>query len=191
MKPLHHIKTLAFFTSIALSTGTLAEGLDIKPGLWEIQNQISMNGKQMPDMTQHMAEAQKHMTEMQKNMASMPPDMQEKMKAAMSQNSHMGMTNKGITVCMTQEQINRSEIARDPNSHCKTTDINRSGDKTTIKMHCDAPHEADMTTEVTRISDTEWKSVSHMVAGQRTIENSGSGKWLKTDCGDVKPLAAK
>jgi len=176
------------FISVVFSMIAQAGGLNIKPGLWEIQNQMSMNGKPMPDMAQHAAEMQKGMAEMQKNMASMPPEMQEKMKAALSQNNHMGITDKGITVCMTQEQIDRSEIQHDPNSHCKTVDMQHSGDKTTIKMHCDAPHEADMMTEVTRMSDTEWKSTSHMTSGERTIDSSGHGKWLKADCGDVKPL---
>ena len=177
------------FISILFAVTAQAGGLNIKPGLWEIQNQMSMNGKQMPDMSQHMAEMQKGMADMQKNMANMPPEMQEKMKAAMAQNNRFGMTDKGITVCMTQEQIDRSEIAHDPNSHCKTVDLQHSGDKTTIKMHCDAPHEADMLTEVTRLSDTEWKSTSHMTTGERTIDSNGHGKWLKADCGDVKPLA--
>ncbi len=182
------MKYLILLSFIIVSWSAHAGGLNIKPGLWEIQSQMSMNGQKMPDMQVHMAERQKHMADMQKQIANMPPEMQEKMKAALSQSNRIGMTDKGITVCMTQEQIDRSEIAHDPNSHCKTADISHSGNKTTIKMHCDAPHEADMSTEVTRISDTEWQSVSHMKTAQRTIDSSGSGKWLKADCGDVKPL---
>jgi hypothetical protein len=186
------MKPLILLTLILLPLGAFAEGLNIKPGLWEIQNRVNINGQSMPDMSAHMAEAQKHMAEMQKHMAEMPPEMQERMKAALSQNNHMGMTDKGVTVCMSQDQINRSEIGNhDPDNHCKTTDIQRNGDKTTIKMHCDAPHEADMTTEVTRINDTEWHSITHMTTGGRTIDSTGQGKWLKTDCGNLKPLQSK
>lgn len=190
---LRHTALASFLTTTFLSASafTQAEGLGIKPGLWEIQSQASINGQQMPDMSKQMAEAQKHMAEMKSQMANMPPEMQERMKAAMSQQGHMGMTDKGVTVCMTQEQINRSEIGHDPNNHCKQTDISHSGAKTTIKMHCDSPQEADMVSEVTRISDTEWKSVTHMTTGQRTVDATGSGKWLKADCGDVKPMMQK
>jgi len=182
------MKKLILITTVLFSASTWAGGLNIKPGLWEIQNQMSMNGQQMPDMSQHAAEMQKNRAEMQKHLAEMPPEMQARMKAALSQNNQMGMTDKGVTVCMTQDQIDRSEISRDPNNHCKMTDMQHNGDVTTIKMHCDAPHQADMSTIVTRINDTEWKSTTHMTAGDRTIDSTGHGKWLKADCGDVKPL---
>ena len=184
--------TGALSLTLFVACAAHADGMNIKPGLWEIQSSANMNGQQMPDMAQHMAETQKHMAEMKQQMANMPPEMQERMKAMMPQSGNaMAFTNKGITICLSQDQINRSDIAHDPNNHCKTTDINHSGDKTTIKMHCDAPHEADMSTEVTRISDSEWRSTSHMTRGQRSIDTTGSGKWLKADCGDIKPLTQK
>src|SRR5690348_871139 len=90
------MKRFTLLSLMIFSATAQAGGLDIKPGLWEIQNQMNMNGQQMPEMSQHMAEMQKHMAEMKKHMAEMPPEMQERMKAAMSQGGQMGMTDKGI-----------------------------------------------------------------------------------------------
>ena len=171
------------FISILFSLGAQADGLNIKPGLWEIQHHMNVNGQQMQDMQAHAAEMQKHMAEM-------PPAMQERMKAMMAKNG-MGMTDKGMAICVTADQIAHGFMgANDPKSSgCKTVDMKHSGNHTTMKMHCDAPHQADSTTDITRLSDTQWTSITHMTTEKSEINSESSGKWLKADCGDVKPLA--
>jgi hypothetical protein len=172
-----HRTLFVFATATVLTASAIAaDGPNIKPGLWEIQNQTQVNGQQMPDM--------------QKMMANLPPEAQARMKDAMAKNGGLGMGSKGMTVCMTPDQIARGDVGNPSgNNHCKLVDMTHSGNQTTIKMHCDSPQEADMTTEMTHVSDSEWHSASHMTSGQHVMDSTSSGKWLKADCGDVKPLS--
>ena len=171
------MKQLTFLTLVIFSLCAQAESLNIKPGLWEIQNKMNVNGQEMPDM--------------QKMLAKVPPEMRAQMKAMMEKNG-AGMTDKGVTICVTAEQIARGDMGQhDPDSNCKMTDMKQSGNKTSMKMHCDAPHKADGTTEVTRLSDSQWKSITQMNTEKGAINSEATGKWLKSDCGNVKPAGKK
>lgn len=159
------------------SIGAQADSINIKPGLWEVKNKMNVNGQEMPDMHEMMADV--------------PPEMREQMKGMMEKNG-AGMTDKGMTICITADQIARGEIGQgDPNSDCKMTDMKKSGDKMTMTMHCAAPHKADGNIEMTRVSDTQWKSTMHMKTDQGKMNSESSGKWLKSDCGSVKPTGSK
>lgn len=150
-------------------------GLTIKPGLWEIQHKTSINGSQLPDMQQMMA--------------NVPPGMRGQVEAMMAKNG-AGMTDKGLSVCVTPEQIAKAEFANDPKGHCKTSDIKHTGNKVSLKMHCDDP-KGEGETEVTEVNPEHWTSVTHMTIEEQgkpqAINSEASGKWLKADCGALKP----
>lgn len=162
-----------FFCSSLASSAVYAEGMDIKPGLWEIQHKMAMNGQQMPDM--------------QEMMAQVPPEMREQMKAMMEKNG-AGMTDKGMTICITPEQIAKGDVGtQDPENKCKMTDMKQSSNTMTMNIHCDAPKKADGTTTVTRVSNTQWTSKTEMTTAEGQMKMDAKGKWLKADCGNVKP----
>jgi hypothetical protein len=167
------MKQLTLLCLAIFSLGVHAESLKIKPGLWDVQHSMNVNGQQMPT-TQDM-------------MADVPPEMREKMKDMMAKNG-AAMTDKGITVCITPEQIASGDLGQNnPDNKCKMSDKKQSGNKTTLKVHCDAPNKADGTTEVTRLSDTQWKSTTLLRTEQGEIKSNAEGKWLKSDCGNLKP----
>ena len=181
-------RPILLFISTLFSIAAQAGGLNIKPGLWEIQSQTNVDGKPIMDTSRHRADARNHIDEIQKQMATAPPEKQQRMQAVLAESRHMGMTAKGVSFCLTQEQVNRSDVSHSPNNHCKTVHTLHQGDETTVQMHCDAPRAVDMVTRITRLSDTEWKSTTHVALDNHMVDSSDHGTWLKADCGDVIPF---
>ena len=152
---------------------------DIKPGLWEIQHETSVDGQALPDMN--------------KMLEQVPPEMRGQVQAMMAKNG-AGMTDTGVTICITPEQIANQQYGNDPKSKCKMTDIKREGNVTHMKMLCSQPKGEGETT-VTRLSPESWTSVSKMTMEEQgaphTMNSEATAKWLSSDCGDVKPAAEK
>ena len=152
---------------------------DIKPGLWEIQHQTSVDGQALPDMN--------------KMLEQVPPEMRGQVQAMMAKNG-AGMTNKGMTICITAEQIANQQYGNDPKSKCQMTDMKNEGNVTHMKMLCSKPKGEGETT-VTRLSPESWTSVSKMTMEEQgaphTMNSEATAKWLSSDCGDVKPAAEK
>lgn len=173
------MKPANFFIAAFLSTGctlTFAAGNDIQPGLWEIQHKTRVNGQQMPDMEEMMAKV--------------PPEMRAQMKSMMAQQG-AGISNKGVTICITAEQIAQGETGAEvPESDCKMTDIKQNGNKTNMKMDCTKP-KANGQMEIVRLNDKHWKSATDMKTAEGQMNMEAEGKWLKADCGDVKPQSGK
>ncbi|HSC76546.1 MAG TPA: DUF3617 domain-containing protein [Pseudomonadales bacterium] len=152
------------------------EAKDIKPGLWEIQHKTSMDGQALPDMN--------------KMLEQVPPEMRGQMKAMMEKNG-AGMTDKGLTICITPEQIANQQYGSDPKGQCQVSDIKHDGNVTHMTTVCSKPKGAGETT-VTRLSPEAWTSVSKMTieekGAQHTMDSESTAKWLATDCGAVKPV---
>jgi hypothetical protein len=152
---------------------------DIKPGLWEIQHETSVDGQALPDMN--------------KMLEQVPPEMRGQVQAMMAKNG-AGMTDTGVTICITPEQIANQQYGNDPKSKCKMTDIKREGNVTHMKMLCSQPKGEGETT-VTRLSPESWTSVSIMTMEEQDaphiMNSEATAKWLSSDCGDVKPAAEK
>ncbi len=147
----------------------------IKPGLWEIQHKTAVNGQELPDMQQMMA--------------NVPPGMRGQVEAMMAKNG-AGMTEKGVSVCITQEQINNNTYGMDNKGHCKVSDVQHSGNRTSLKMRCEDPKGEGETT-VTQISPVQWQSTTRMTIEEQgkpqAINSEATGRWLKADCGAIKP----
>jgi len=146
----------------------------IKPGLWEIQHRTVVNGQELPDM--------------QEIMAKVPVAMQGQVKEMMAK-SGAGMTEKGVSVCLTAEQIANGNFGMPSEGRCKISDVQHSGNKTSMKMHCEDPKSEGQTT-VTQISPEQWESTTRMTVEKQgqphTINSEATGKWLKADCGALK-----
>ena len=152
---------------------------DIKPGLWEIQNKTLVDGQALPDMSAMLAQV--------------PPEMRAQVQAMMAKNG-AGMTDKGLTICITPEQIANQQYGNDPKSKCQLSDMKQEGNVTHMKMQCSKPKGEGETT-VTRLSPESWTSVSKMTMEENgaphTMNSEATAKWLNSDCGDVKPAAEK
>ena len=167
--------SVVLFTT-ALSAALVQAEETIKPGLWEVTVKAGVNGQQLPDM--------------QEMLAKVPPEMREQVKAMMAKKGN-SMTDAGaMRVCLTAEQIASNEYGADPKGHCKATDIQKQGNKTTVKLLCDKP-KGEGVTELTIRNEKSWQSVTHMTmeehGKQQQVSSESSAEWVSADCGDVQP----
>jgi len=163
----------------ALAIALPAGAQNMKPGLWEINNKMS--GGQMDQA----------MAEMQKQLAQMPPDQRKQMEAMMAQrgvkmapNAAGGMT---VQMCMTKEMVERNDVP--VQNGCTSTQNRKSGNRVQFAFSCSNPPssgEGEMT--FTPESYTSHMTMKTAVQGKpETIVSDSTGKWLKADCGNVKP----
>lgn len=153
----------------------------MKPGLWEV------NSKMQGGMGSQIAA-------MQEQMAKMPPEQRKMMQDMMAkQGASMGTVGPGsiITkVCLTKEMVERNEIPG-AQGDCTSTTSPRVGNTMKTSFTC-AKQGASGEGQITFTSPEAYTmkmSINAVVQGK--IEKTaidGSGKWLATDCGTVKPI---
>ena len=176
---LRHALVAFAAASFALS----ASAQNLKPGLWEVTNNMKSSSGEMD----------KAMAQMQQQMASMSPEQRKQMEAAMAkQGIAMGAGPGGMSVrtCMTREMIERNEIPGHK-ADCRTTRNERSGNTIKVAFSCTNPPssgEGQLT-----IQSPEAYSMKMAVKGPpgskaETMSMDASGKWIAADCGNVKPL---
>ncbi|MEP7298838.1 MAG: DUF3617 domain-containing protein [Burkholderiales bacterium] len=174
VKPLLCAAAMAF-VSFSASAQTQA------PGLWE--HSFTMKSDD-PKVDAAMAQ-------MQKQMAAMPPEQRKQMEAAMAgRGIKLGAGGTSVQVCITKEQAAKPPEARMSSGHCTQKDMQRSGNTMKFKFECTQPPSTGEG-EMTFISDKAYSGKT-LVTSQRegksqlmTMEMQG--KWLASDCGDVKP----
>lgn len=150
---------LTVISALLFSFSATAEEMDMAPGLWKINTKNP---------------------ELEAAMASLPPEIRKK----------MGM-EAGVKMCMTKAQIARGYEGQGNlgDNNCKVTDVKHRGRTVTVQMKCSGEYPAEVTTQMTHAGNKAWTSVSNAKTAQGTSVTKSSGKWLKSDCGDVKPLS--
>lgn len=114
----------------------------------------------------------------EKMMQSMPPEVRKIMMNSMS-----------VNTCMTKAQIDRGYIGQSQlGGGCKITDVKQVGNQTISKAHCTSPNKADITTTVTHTNSKAFTSVTKTKTAQGDNMIKSTGNWLKSDCGNVKPM---
>jgi len=173
----HHLLAASAVLALALPVGAQT----MKPGLWEINNKAS--GGQMDQA----------MAEMQKQMAQMSPEERKQMEAMMGQRGvRMAPSGGGMAVqmCMTKEMVERNDMpTRDG---CKTTRNERSGNTIKMAFTCtNPPSSGEGEVKFTPESYTSHMTVKTVAKGKtETMVMDAAGKWLKADCGSLKPPSA-
>ncbi|APW41429.1 DUF3617 domain-containing protein [Rhodoferax saidenbachensis] len=162
-----------------LATGATAQTM--KPGLWEITNQMQ-------------GAAGGQMAEMQKQLASLPPEQRKMMEEMMAkQGVQMGKSTNGgmaIKVCMTKEMIERNDVAQQQDG-CTHTTSPRSGNTMKFAFVCTKPPsrgDGQVTFVSSEAYTMQMKATSSARGKEETMDMQTQGKWLGTDCGSVKPL---
>lgn len=154
----------------------------LKPGLWEISNKAGGN----PQMDQAMAQ-------MQQQLAAMPPEQRKQMEAVMAQRGvRLGAPGAGggmtAQVCMTREMVERNDVPT--RSGCTNTRHERSGNTMKVAFTCSNPPSSGEG-EFTFVSPEAYRSHMTVRTQQQgrteTVTMDATGKWLKADCGSVKP----
>lgn len=173
-----HLFTAAAVLALALP----AAAQSMKPGLWEINNKMS--GGQMDAA----------MAEMQKQMAQMPPEQRKQMEAMMAQRGMNMVPGTGggmaMQVCMTRDMVERNDVPMQKG--CTSTQQKKSGNRIQFAFQCSEPPSSGAG-EVSFSPDayTSHTTVKTTVQGKpETLTMDATGKWLKADCGSVKPLSA-
>jgi hypothetical protein len=173
---------LATAAAATLSLVSLAANAQTQAaGLWEHSFTMKTSDGQM----------EKAMAEMQKQMAAMPPEQRKQMEAAMASHGvKLGPSGTTSRVCISKEQAEMPPETRMSQGECTQKDVQRSGRTMKFKFECAKPPSS-VEGEVTYASDkayTGHSTVTSQVAGkpqQMTMEMQG--KWLSTDCGELKP----
>lgn len=183
MKKLHHVLVAAALISGAFC----AAAQTLKPGLWEINNK----------MTSSSGEMEKAMAETQRRLANMPPDqrkMMEDMMAKQGLDNGMSLGAGGAIVakvCMTQEMVDRNEVAAQQGD-CKHTSSPRSGNTMKFSVVCTQPP-VQSEGQVTFVSPEAYTmKMTFNTTAQGKPEKmtmDASAKFLATECGNIKPFS--
>lgn len=179
--------TLKHLVLAAVAAAAGAAGAQtLKPGLWQITQQMQGGGE--------LAQA---MAQMQQQMAAMPPEQRKAMQEMLAkQGAQMPSAAPGggmaVKVCMTREMVERNDIAAQPQGDCRTTQQARSGNTMKVAFTCANPPSRGEG-QVTIASPESYSSrvtVTTTVDGRpQKMDMNSSGKWLAADCGSVKPFA--
>ena len=170
--------------SILLAATFCATAQNQKPGLWEMTTQVQSGGQ---DMGAAMAK-------MQKQLESMPPEQRKMMQDMMAkQGVQMGNSGAGgvsVKICMTKDMIEQAAMAK-PSEHCTHSLSPRIGNTQRFTYSCTQPPSQGQG-EVTYLSPeaytTKLTSTSSVGGKPSTMDMQSSGRWLGSDCGQIKPF---
>jgi hypothetical protein len=137
------------------------------------------------------------MAQMQQQMAAMPPEQRKQMEAMMAQRgvnmpSAASGGGMGMKVCITPEMAARSEMPSQKEGDCTTNITSRTASGMKMSFVCtNPPSKGDGT--YTFSGDTAYTMAMTIQSTQdgktQNMTLNGSGKWLGTDCGNIKPMA--
>ena len=182
--------------SIVLSLATLcapnafAQQVDIKPGLWQLD--MTLPGKAGGN---HMASI---VALMKSQMDSMPPAQRAEMQKKLGELGAGGteFTNDGLRTkqCITKEDIAQFDVfgKKGPDSYTRNATPTPGG--MNVSMQCTNPQvKVDAVVKTQSDKAYTFDSTATMAGptgAMMTQKTSGSGKWLGSDCGQVKPVTA-
>lgn len=166
---------LALGMSVALVTGGVAATLDVKPGLWEVSTQGEASGA--PPIPPQM-------------LAQMSPQQREQMMAAMGRMNQPHVSRS----CVTQKMLDRGmSFDRPNNDQCTQTVTGSTSHSLDVKVVCtgEQQQKTSGTMHMDATSRESFSGAFSMVstdgANTMTMKRTMQGKWLGSDCGNVKP----
>lgn len=179
MKLRHALAALA-----AAGFSISASAQNLKPGLWEVTNNMKGGGAEHDKARAH---AQQQMANMSPQERKMMEDMMAKRGMKMGPGGPGTMTAK---MCMTREMVERNEMPAQQGD-CKTTKQERSGNTMKFTVACTRPPSSGegLVTYLSPEAYTMKIAIrSTAKGGPEAMNMEASGKWLSADCGAVKPL---
>lgn len=175
---------LAALAAISGLAAAPAAAQTMKPGLWEVSSKIGGN-----------PETEKAMAQMQAQMAAMPPAQRKQMEEMMGKGA-MGMGAGGAMAakaCITKDMIARGEMPTQQDSECTTTVSDKSSKGMKMAFVCPKSQttgEGVYTFQGDTAYTMKMKTATKADGKPVTTTIDSSGKWLGSDCGSVKPMAA-
>ena len=173
------LRTLSALILLASTAGVSAQTM--KPGLWEMLNRVQSGGQ---DLTAAMAA-------MQTQIAVMPPEQRKMMEDMIAKRGvQMGAVGAGgvsTKICLTPEMVERNEVVLKQQGDCTQTTSPRVGGTMKYAFKCTKPVSSGQG-EVTVTSPEAFAMKMSISSAERNIDMQATGKWLGTQCGDIKPV---
>ncbi|TFW30283.1 DUF3617 domain-containing protein [Massilia horti] len=182
------IRTCALAALVLGSLALPASAQHVKPGLWEMTTSISSADGQM----------QAAMAEMQKQMATMSPEQRKMMDQMLAkQGVQFGPSGDGgmrVKVCVTKEMAAQNELPIQRDGDCTQRRSPLAGGTMKVSFTCTNPRvEGDG--EIMLAGDNSYRARMKWTSydGGKPVTSNGdvAGKWLGSDCGNIKPLESK
>ena len=176
-------KVLIFLISITITFSAHAAQKQMKPGLWENTFNIKSQSGTI----------EKAMAELKSKMGSMPEQQRKMMEEVMAKQG-LGVNQQGtsIKVCISKEQAQNMQIPQGENENCTQKVVKRTDNSIKIKFECVGDNPASGEGEFTFTSPTEYSGLStintKLDSKQERIQMSQKGKWLSSDCGEIKSV---
>jgi hypothetical protein len=153
-----------------------AQVAPVKPGLWEVHIDRTVDGQKPPDLSDRLKNA--------------PPERRAQMEAMMKERG-IAQSGNAMKVCQTKEMLDRSRFVN-PNPDCKTTFGQRTSKVWKSHTACAQMHlesDAEVTFTSSEGYTMKYSSVSEIGGKPRKSQTVVTGKWLSADCGDIKPMS--
>lgn len=173
------------------ASNAYAQPPEIKPGLWQIQMTLPGGMKGNPMAGQ--------IALMKSQMASLPAEQRREMEKVLAGLQAQGteFTSDGLRTnqCITKEDIAKFDLMGDKGPDSCTRKSTPVPGGMNVSMQCTQPKmNLDAVVKVQNENAYTFQSTATMAGpdGKMTTQKtSGSGKWLGSDCGQLKPASAR
>ncbi len=151
--------------------------LDLKPGLWQVTSIGAMTGvAPIPPEV----------------LANMPPEKREQAEAALQAAMARASQPQVTRNCVTEDQLRRGlNFDNKPNPSCQRTMVSNTSSVLMVHEECTGARRMVGNFRFTAIDRETMKGDIEVMmsngADTTTMKRSLQGKWLGSDCGDVKP----
>lgn len=169
------MKTTFLFSLLVLSLNAQAFNFNLKPGLWEVTHKTEMDGK---DLSAQMKKAEAAMKKMSPEQRQMMEQMMKSKGVDVS-----GGPGK-IKVCYTKEMIEKRSLMQGQ-ANCKIENQKDLNDGISFEFKCDS---GTGKAEYHLKNDTNYFGKMDVQSKRGNMKMDFNGKFLATDCGDVKPM---
>lgn len=167
--------------------GAWAEGLGLKPGLWEVRlvHQVVDGHDVSQQLTESIAKAQAAL-------AHLPPEARARVQNMLNEARVDPGNNASFRICITPAMAASDLPVLDKDNHCRPTLLERHGNHTTFRIDCstngtrirgqgDAMIAGDMITSQADVTTTATDGSVH------SMHNETQMQYLSADCGDLHP----
>ncbi|AHZ84847.1 hypothetical protein Bb109J_c2153 [Bdellovibrio bacteriovorus] len=170
------MKFLILFTALCTASTTFA-AFDIKPGLWEVKMQMTLDGKAFDPMA-----------EMNKALEQLPPEQRKKMEAMLAGSDKIPVTKNGYRICYTADMLKSPNKVMEGTKACTTKITTQTAKKLAGTFDCPKDDAK---------GDFEWNAKSSNeyegLMNGKTSKGGNTqvryqGKFISADCGKVKPV---
>ncbi len=156
---------LAALVLTAMPLAGHAETLDIKTGAWEVTESTAMSGMPIP----------------KEALDKMPPEQLAKVEAAMGARAGSGKPHTTHS-CVTQQDLDRSELMRSDEPNCKRKVITQSARHLEIDEVCTGPEPSHAHFKFDAPSNERYTGSIDMTRGDGKVHIDMSGRWISAAC---------